>query len=181
MCRPSVVSTEIFYSTVWPPHCSPPEKQEDTSGLCGDYIRIIQLDLDFWVCYFGEVEKGPTLVLKQDLPTVKHEESKVKERTRNLLPFHLIKSHRKAEMSVLWMGYSFLVDVYTHLNCYISEEMWKDYTTQMTFMSKAHYKHLILYSCIQFTPKLPSCNTCKLTELHLGNGLLKHLCFFLCD
>lgn len=39
--------------------------------------------------YLGQVEKRPTLVFKQDFATVKHEKSKVKQRTRNLLSLHL--------------------------------------------------------------------------------------------
>ena len=39
--------------------------------------------------YFGEVEKGPTPAVKQQLPTVEHQEAKIKQRTRNLLPSHL--------------------------------------------------------------------------------------------
>lgn len=39
--------------------------------------------------YFRQVEKRPALVFKQDRPTVKHEKSKVKKRTRNLPSLHL--------------------------------------------------------------------------------------------
>lgn len=39
--------------------------------------------------YFGQVEKRPTFVFKQDIPTVKHEKSKVKKRTRNPFSLHL--------------------------------------------------------------------------------------------
>lgn len=39
--------------------------------------------------YLRQVEKRPTLVFKQDFPTVKDEKSKVKKRTRNLLSLHL--------------------------------------------------------------------------------------------
>ena len=39
--------------------------------------------------YFREVEKGPTTAVKQQLPTVEHQEAKIKQRTGNLLPSHL--------------------------------------------------------------------------------------------
>lgn len=122
-------------------------------GLHSYYTTHLCTEVDFWVCYFGEVEKGSTLVFKQYLPTVKHKESKVKERTRNLLPLHLI-SHRKAEMSLLWMGYSFLVDIYTNLNCYISEEMWKDVKYKLPLCQK----HIIntLFCMIVFILHLSS-------------------------
>lgn len=50
--------------------------------------------------YFRQVEKRPTLVFKQDIPTVKHEKSKVKKRSRNHLSLHL--KHMTAVFRVSW-------------------------------------------------------------------------------
>ena len=53
------------------------------------YVRLQTGVVAVCVLYFGQVEEGSTLVVVKSLSTVKHQESKVKQRTRNLSTVHL--------------------------------------------------------------------------------------------
>ena len=53
------------------------------------YVKLQSVVVVVRVLYFGQVKEGSTLVVVKSLSTVKHQESEVKQRTRNLSTVHL--------------------------------------------------------------------------------------------